>query len=713
MAFSFFGKKKTEEQPAVQAAGAGKQVPPNAVPSAPGFASAAPGAVSKPEGLVIEKQPAAKPNIIFSAGNAGSLKANLGKIAHKAAHDVDMDTSSAMLDESDRPGEKKSFIELSAKESKTLKKNAEDEAAAKKASEKAGEKPAVEKKGVAPLKVETKGEEESRVSHEAAATVADDAALAAPGGENAEEAGDEEGTGKIETKEGFYIDTHPKIIKLPPYDQRRTLNVRYPLIPPYAYAHIYWDDEQNELIYSIEEPVLDETERELLELVNLGLEEMINISFVRAAKSHILLQYLEKNVQSILVELGTKVNRKTYHKIMYYVYRNSVGLNEIEPLLNDYYVEDIECNGCNFPLYIVHRVYQNIKSTVEFKDLAYMTDFVEKLAQKTGRYISYAKPLLDGTLPDGSRVNATYTEDVTTRGPTFTIRKFTKEPWTPVHLIKSKTVTAEAFAYLWLVIEHKFNMMVVGETASGKTTFLNCIVDFIPPEARICSIEDTRELNLAHINWLPAVTRAGFGATDAAGIQFGEITLFDLLRESFRQNPDYVIVGEIRGKEAYVLFQGMASGHPSFSTFHAASVDTVVKRLETPPINLSPSLVEALDVVCICIHVKDQERNVRRLKEVDEIIGIEQALGKANYNAVFEFDPASDKIIFNGKPTIFERIIKKTGMTYAQLKAEMDTRTALLNKMVEQNISNFEKFNEVVNNYYKDPNMVRKQFGIK
>jgi flagellar protein FlaI len=511
---------------------------------------------------------------------------------------------------------------------------------------------------------------------------------------------------------GFYIDLRAKIIPLPPYEKRKGINVRYPLIPPYAYAHIYWDEKENELVYSVEEPKLDTTEKELLELINLGLEEMINISFVRAAKSNILIQYLEKNVQSILIELGTKVSKKTYNKLMYYIYRNSVGLNEIEPLLNDYYVEDIECNGLNFPIYIVHRKYQNLRTNVLFKDATYMTDFIEKLAQKTGRYISYAKPLLDGTLPDGSRVNATYTEDITTRGPTFTIRKFTKEPWTPVHLIKSKACTAEAFAYLWLVIENKFNMMVVGETASGKTTFLNCIVDFIPPEARICSIEDTRELNLAHINWLPAVTRAGFGMPTVLGTQYGEITLFDLLRESFRQNPDYVIVGEIRGKEAYVLFQGMASGHPSFSTFHAASVDTVVKRLETPPINLSPSLVEALDVICICIHVKDQIKNVRRLKEVDEIQEIEQALGKAKYNSVFEWDPLKDEIKFVRKPTIFEKITKRTGMTSEQIMAEMKKRAALLNIMAKKDIAAFQDFNKVINDYYKNPAAVLKRFGI-
>ncbi|MFQ5474263.1 MAG: type II/IV secretion system ATPase subunit, partial [Candidatus Nanoarchaeia archaeon] len=449
----------------------------------------------------------------------------------------------------------------------------------------------------------------------------------------------------------FYIDLRPKLITLPPFQQKKAINIRYPLMPPYAFVHIYWDKKENELVYVVEEPLLDGVEKELLELIQLGLEEMINISYVRAARSQILLQYLEKNVQGILVELGTKVSKKTYNKLMYYVYRDSIGFNEIEPILNDYFIEDIECNGLNFPLYIVHRKYQNIRTNVIFKHAQHLTDFVEKLAQKAGRYVSYAKPLLDGTLPDGSRVNATYTDDVTTRGPTFTIRKFTKDPWTPVSLIQFKTGTPETFAFLWLAIEHKFNIMTIGETASGKTTFMNAVLAFIPPEARVASIEDTRELNLAHDNWLPSVTRSGFGA-GATGTQFGEITLFDLLRESFRQSPDYVVVGETRGAEASVLFQGMASGHPSYSTFHAASVATLVKRLETPPINLSPTLVESLDIVCVCNHVKTQDKNMRRLAEVDEILEVEAGLGKARKNVLFKWDALKDVITMTSKSKV-------------------------------------------------------------
>ncbi|MBI3037271.1 Flp pilus assembly complex ATPase component TadA [Candidatus Woesearchaeota archaeon] len=357
----------------------------------------------------------------------------------------------------------------------------------------------------------------------------------------------------------FFIDLRPRFVKLPDISEKEKINIRYPLLPPYAFAHIYWDNTAKELLYSVEEVLLTDTEKELLKLIQLGLEEMINISYAYASKSELIIKYLEKNVQSILAELGAKVSKQSYLKIMYYVYRDFVGLNEIEPMMHDFYIEDIECNGSETPLYIVHRRYQNMRTNVVFSDIKRLIDFVEKLAQKTGRYVSFAKPLLDGTLPDGSRVNATYTSDVTTHGPTFTIRKFTKDPLTPVHLLGYKTASPEIFGFFWLAIEHKFNIMTIGETASGKTTLLNSILQFVPPEARIVSIEDTRELNIAHDNWIPAVARVGFGIPNLLGKQYGEISLFDLLRETFRQNPDYVVVGEVRGKETYVLFQGMAS----------------------------------------------------------------------------------------------------------------------------------------------------------
>ncbi len=357
----------------------------------------------------------------------------------------------------------------------------------------------------------------------------------------------------------FTIEARPRAVTLPEFKDAREVNVRYPLLPPYAYAHIFWDTENKELVYVVEEPILTEDDRKVLSFLEDGIKELINISFISVKEGETVIRYLEKNINVLLSELGIKISTESYLKIMYYIYRDFVGMNEIEPFLADYYVEDVECNGANSPIYLVHRKYRNVRTNVIFTSGSKLSNMVEKLAQKCGKYISYANPLLDGSLPDGSRVNATYATDVSSKGPTFTIRKFTKEPWTPTRLIEMGTLSPEILAYLWLTIEYESNIMIIGGTASGKTTLLNALAFFIPPQARVVSIEDTRELNLHHENWLPSVAREGIGLAGREGNKYGEVSLFDLLKESFRQNPDYVIVGEVRGAEAYVLFQGAAS----------------------------------------------------------------------------------------------------------------------------------------------------------
>ncbi|MBS3155180.1 Flp pilus assembly complex ATPase component TadA, partial [Candidatus Woesearchaeota archaeon] len=266
---------------------------------------------------------------------------------------------------------------------------------------------------------------------------------------------------------------------------------RYPLIQPYAYAHIHWDPEKKEVMYEIEEPILNSKEKEILKILDDGVKELINISFVSMKEGDVVIQYLEKNVNILLKELGFTLSKETFLKIMYYIYRNFVGLNEIEPLICDYFIEDIECNGIQSPLYIVHRKYRNLKTNVNFNEVQYLASFVEKLAQKCGRYVSYASPLLDGSLPTGQRVNATYTSDVSSKGPTFTLRSFTREPWSPSKMIQEGTVSPEILAYLWILVENEFNVMVIGGTGSGKTSFLNCIAFFIPQQARVVSIEDS------------------------------------------------------------------------------------------------------------------------------------------------------------------------------------------------------------------------------
>lgn len=503
------------------------------------------------------------------------------------------------------------------------------------------------------------------------------------------------------------LDFAPPTPPLPRFPDKTKANIRYMLISPYVSVHIWWNPAINELVYEIEEPLLAKDEKEQLLKLEEGMRELVNVNMLIEKNQEAILDYIDKTAKLLLAEFGIKLSRESYSRIFYYLYRDFIGLNEIEPLFRDYFIEDIECNGVETPIYIIHRLYRNMRSNVIYRDMDKLASFVEKLAQRCGRYISYASPLLDGSLPDGSRVQATYTTEITSRGPTFTIRKFTKVPWTPTQLIGFNTMSPEMLAYFWLLLQYKCNVLITGGTASGKTTLLNAIAFFIPPEARVVSIEDTRELNLPRENWLPSVARTGIGV---GGI--GEIDLFTLLKSSFRQAPDYVIVGEVRGKEAFVLFQGMASGHSSISTMHADSVDTVIKRLQTPPISLSPTLVNILDAVAVMTHAVVKKQETRKLREIVEVINVTPE-GIAVTNTPFLWNPASDKFFFKTESKVFDKITQRYGISKEELLKEFSARTRLLYELYKRKIFDFIEVQNIVNEYYKNPETVLAEFGIK
>jgi flagellar protein FlaI len=516
----------------------------------------------------------------------------------------------------------------------------------------------------------------------------------------------EEGKGKEELK--FKINFNPPKSDLPDIQDKTKVDFRYAILAPYSYIHLHWDEVHGEIVYNVEEPNLDVKEKEVLNLLEQGIQELIDISFINVDDKEVLIEYLEKNINVLIKELGIDVQRASYLKIMYYIYRDFIGLNKIEALMKDPHIEDIECNGKGTPVYIVHRKFGNIKTNIVYENIDELVSFVEKLAQKCGKYVSYANPIMDGRLPAGDRVNATYTEDVTSKGPTFSIRRFTREAWSPIKLMQVGTVSAEIMAYLWLLVENGSNILIVGGTGSGKTSLVNVLASFIKPEARIVTIEDTRELKLIHENWLPSVARAGAGVgTEKAG----EITLFDLLKASFRQRPDYVIVGEIRGKEAFVLFQGMASGHSGISTMHADDVKTVIRRLETEPINLSPSLVETLDIICLMVYAKVGGENARKMKAIQEIISVKEG-GESEVNVPFMWDPSRNVFMFKRDSVAFKKIVSKKGGSLEGLNKEFNIRVKLLKKLYQDKIVEFEDVQKIIGDYYKNKMGVLKRLGL-
>ena len=986
------------------------------------------------------------------------------------------------------------------------------------------------------------------------------------------------------------INLNPIIPALPRYADKKKLDVRYMLIPPYTSVHIYWDDKLKEAVYDLEEPILDDYEWMTLQKIEEAMLELINVNVAIEKTLEATSDYIDRTARLLIDELNIKISSESYEKIFYFLFRDFIGLNEVDPLLRDYFIEDIECNGAGTPVYIVHRVYRNLKTNIIYQDMDKLASFIEKLAQRTGRYVSYAQPLLDGTLPDGSRVNATYTKDVSSRGPTFTIRKFTKIPWTPVQLISMNTLSPEMLAYFWILLENKSNVLIAGGTASGKTTLLNALAFFIPPEARVVSIEDsvtgdskiiikehekvrnisikdfvdgkinaevmtldekgkiifvkpsnyikhkvkkdiyevitstgrkikvtedhslfslgndglqevkplelkgkksfiavprilpiegqkveeinlishlenfkddflsgepvrkifekysykqldvakerymwwknnniikieelmnldvqfskeelkelrikskntssvpvifeitkeflefcglwlgdgsydnhnkncviisncdeecrnifkkianyleanyslmsdggvslrihstvfykfmkkvlrfdgysdskkvpefifnldneqikhfirgyfsadgcvkksevscasqsyelledlqsmflrleiisrindfdrkdrcinmsisssenidkfkkigflqerknerlnsldgkihhthsdvvplnqtkmleldkisnvklqwaymnglqnigrdymqkiaptgsafndlshndilwdkvksvkkigskdievfdlsipkyekflcnnifvhnTREINLPRENWLPSVARTSIGIG-----KIGEIDLFEILKSSFRQNPDYLIVGEVRGKEAFVLFQGMASGHSSISTMHADSVDTLVRRLETPPISLSPTLINSLDCVAIIAHSIVKKQETRKVREIVEIVNVDKN-GTTLVNTPFKWDPAKDIFYSKKQSKVFEKISMRTGKSVEELQQDLILRSKLLYALYKNKVFGFDEVGGIINEYHKNPAEILQRYGI-
>jgi len=503
------------------------------------------------------------------------------------------------------------------------------------------------------------------------------------------------------------IDFTPRVPPMKKIKDKTKINVRYCIVSPFCYVHIHWDPKIYEVVYEVEEPILNKKEKVQKEQIISTLRRMINFDEVLEGKKETLFEYIDRRFKLLAMELGLKMSYETYKKIYYYLCRDFIGFNEADPLLRDYFVEDIECNGSRSPVYLIHRIFRQLKTNLVFENNSRLESFVEKLAQRSGKYISYSQPILDASLPDGSRVNATYTKDITSKGPTFTIRKFTKVPWTPSQLIGFNTLSPEMLAYLWLLVEYKMNLLIVGGTASGKTTLLNALAFFIPPEDRVVTIEDTRELNLPRENWLPGVSR---GATGVGNM--GKITLFELLRASFRQVPDYVIVGEVRGKEASVLFQGMASGHSSISTMHADSVETVMKRLETPPIELSGTLLNVLDSICIMTHAIVNKQETRKLREIVEIVNVDND-GTALTNTPFIWNAAEDRFYFKKESKVFQKITTRYGLDKEVLFLEFRRRAELLYKMYQQKVFDFQEVQDIINEYYKKPQEILKRFNIK
>jgi flagellar protein FlaI len=387
-------------------------------------------------------------------------------------------------------------------------------------------------------------------------------------------------------------------------------------------------------------------------------------------------------------------------KLLYTLKRNFIGYARIDPIKHDINVEDISCDGYDSRVFVYHTDYEQIISNVEHgtEDL---DEFVVKLAQRSGKGISKRQPQVDATLPDGSRAQLTLGKEVSDHGTNYTIRQFKDVPFTPIDLINWNTFNLDEMAFLWLCIENNKSLIFAGGTASGKTTSLNAVSIFIPSNAKIVSIEDTREVELPQRNWVASVTRPSFGEDDK-----GDVDEFDLLEAALRQRPDYIVMGEVRGEEGRTLFQVMSTGHTTYTTFHADSVGEVIKRFTTDPINVSKTLFTALDLVSVQTQTRVGGHKVRRNKTLTEINEYTPENDEINVRDVYEWRAETDEFLQMGSSSTLEEIKFDRGWTQDHLDEELFKRKVVLAYLIENGLNTYTEVAATVQAFINDPDTI-------
>ncbi|MFA7342600.1 MAG: type II/IV secretion system ATPase subunit, partial [Candidatus Methanomethylophilaceae archaeon] len=455
------------------------------------------------------------------------------------------------------------------------------------------------------------------------------------------------------------------------------------------------------------EPTLTDDEKMLLARIKDTLQRTLNYDWERLSKMDKEV-YIIQSVQSFLESRGIEITPVTKTRINYYIVRDFIGYGPIDVLTKDDHVEDISCDGNRSNIFVYHGKFESVKTSVRFDVEEELDSFIIFLGQTCGRQITVSEPLLDGTTPEGHRVQATYSDEVTAHGSTFTIRRFKDRPLTPTDLVRYHTASAEMMAYFWMAVENGESMLICGGTGAGKTSTLNVVSLFIPPGAKIVTLEDTREINLPHENWIPSVTRAGSGDDQGEEKMPGEIDMYDLMRAALRQRPNYIIVGEVRGKETYTMFQAMATGHTTYSTMHADSVKSMVSRLENPPINCPRIMLTALRNVIIQSPARVGKDMVRRIKEVVEIVGFEPDTNEIITNTVFEWDQALDTFHYRGHSFMFDKLVETKNITHEDMAQEFQRRVDIINYMEKKEMTDHRQIWSLINRYYNEPDKVMK-----
>ncbi len=440
--------------------------------------------------------------------------------------------------------------------------------------------------------------------------------------------------------------------------------------------------------------LLNDVRNKLVTEVSIPSAEMFDPRIIEKLKTR-----FKERAEKIIIEKLGNIDSNTKNFLVATLLHEMAGLGDIEFLLSDGNLEEIIILSANEPVRVYHKKYGWLQTNIVVDSERKIQNYANMIARRVGRQITNLNPLLDAHLITGDRANAVF-YPISNKGNTITIRKFARDPWTITDFIINNTTSAEIFATLWLAIQYEMNILVSGGTGSGKTTFLNLCMPFIPPNQRIISIEDTRELQLpSFLYWCPLTTRE----PNPEGK--GEVSMLDLLVNSLRMRPDRIILGEIRRhKEAEVLFEAMHTGHSVYATVHADSAHETIARLINPPISVPPNLLSAINLNVVMF--RDRRKGVRRTYQIAEFVPSEQ--GKSvSCNILYRWRPSDDKFITHAKPIrFFEELSRHTGLGNIELLKDLENKKRILNYMAKNNIRRLEDVGMVMNQYYIDPEFV-------
>jgi|SRR5579875_253803 len=453
-------------------------------------------------------------------------------------------------------------------------------------------------------------------------------------------------------------------------------------------------------VYEVIEPTLSEDERKKVDrLKKLFLEE-VKTPLILFSEQQKMKEYIANSAVKLIKNYKIEIPRESYQKVQYYLERDFLGYGLIDVIVRDTKIEDISCDGLGIPIYVWHRDYESIPTNVKFATNEELSSFIVRLAYRSGGQITVAKPILEGSLPEGYRTHLTL-DEVSKRGSTFTIRKFRDEPPTLIDLMMWGTIDPRIGAYLWICVENLKSLLVIGATASGKTTTLGAIAMFIRPEMKIVTIEELREIKLPHENWIPMVTRV----SSQAGVQ--EVGLFDLLKSSLRQRPDAIIVGEIRGEEAYTLLQAISTGHGGISTIHAESVSSAMKRMLTKPMDIPGILLPLISTLVEVSRVKVGDTFLRRAINVVEVVGFNEQTKNAQLNPMFQWTgEVKDTFEMVGQSDVFKQLANTKHMQEGEVYTDMEKKEQILSWMLKKKIHTYKEVSTIIRKYYANPSEV-------